>query len=287
MAISDISLTSAMRSNLINLQKTSDLVGRTQERLASGKKVNSALDDPTAYFAAQGLNASAGDLAALKDSMGQAIQTISAANAGISAITQLIASAKGIAQSALASGSSTDVANYAGQYDTILTQINNLATDSGYRGTNLLQGTTVLTVAFNASGTNSLSMTGQTANAYGSGSLGLTTAASGVAANAWATAGGSITSANITGQLAALDSASNSLRSMAANLSSGLSIVQTRINFTNDMVSTMQTGADKLTLADMNEEGANMLALQTRQSLSTTALSLSSQANQSILRLFQ
>ena len=285
MAISDISLTSSMRANLINLQKTADLVGRTQERLASGKKVNSALDDPTSYFAAQGLNASAGDLAALKDSMGQAIQTINAANAGITAITQLIASAKGIAQSALASGSSTDIANYAKQFDTILTQINNLASDSGYRGTNLLQGTTTLTVAFNASGTNSLSMTGQTAAAYGSGGLGLTTANAG--ASVWATAGGTITSGNMTTALSNLDAASNTLRSMAANLSSGLSIVQTRINFTTDMVSTLQTGADKLTLADMNEEGANMLALQTRQSLSTTALSLSSQANQSILRLFQ
>jgi len=62
--------------------------------------------------------------------------------------------------------------------------------------------------------------------------------------------------------------------------------VNTRMEFTSQMINTLTGGADKLTLADMNEEGANLLMLQTRQALSTTALSLSSQAAQSVLRLF-
>jgi len=65
-----------------------------------------------------------------------------------------------------------------------------------------------------------------------------------------------------------------------------MSIVTIRQDFTTGMIATLQTGADNLTLADMNEEGANMLMLQTRQSLGTTALSLASQAAQSVLRLF-
>jgi flagellin-like hook-associated protein FlgL len=69
-------------------------------------------------------------------------------------------------------------------------------------------------------------------------------------------------------------------------MSSGLSIINTRQDFVKAMVNTVTQGADNLTLADMNEEGANMLMLQTRQSLSTTALSMSAQAAQSVLRLF-
>ena len=78
----------------------------------------------------------------------------------------------------------------------------------------------------------------------------------------------------------------NLLRTESKNLSANLSIVTSRQEFTTNMINTLQKGADNLTLADMNEEGANMLMLQTRQALGTTALALSSQAAQSVLRLF-
>ena len=97
MATSDISLTAGMRTNLLNLQGTSKLLNRTQERLSSGKQVNSALDNPTNYFAAQNANQRASDLADRKDGMSEAVQTVSATNAGITAITGLINAAKGIA----------------------------------------------------------------------------------------------------------------------------------------------------------------------------------------------
>jgi flagellin-like hook-associated protein FlgL len=81
-----------------------------------------------------------------------------------------------------------------------------------------------------------------------------------------------------------LASASTQLRAQSKNLANNLNIITTRQDFTDNMISTLKTGSDNLTLADMNQEGANMLMLQTRQSLGTTALSLSSQAAQSILR---
>jgi flagellin-like hook-associated protein FlgL len=65
-----------------------------------------------------------------------------------------------------------------------------------------------------------------------------------------------------------------------------LSVVSSRQDFTNSMINTLQTGADNLTLADSNEEGANMLMLQTRQNLGITSLSMASQAAQAVLRLF-
>jgi flagellin len=80
--------------------------------------------------------------------------------------------------------------------------------------------------------------------------------------------------------------APTTLRAQARSFGSNLSTVQIRQDFTKAMINTLQTGADNVTLADPNEEGANLLALQTRQQLSTTALSLASQASQAVLRLF-
>ena len=87
-------------------------------------------------------------------------------------------------------------------------------------------------------------------------------------------------------RLDALRNALDQLRSQASAFGSNLSIVQNRQDFTKTMINTLQTGADNLMLADSNEEAANLLALQTRQQLSTTALSLASQADQAVLRLF-
>ena len=83
-----------------------------------------------------------------------------------------------------------------------------------------------------------------------------------------------------------MDTAISTLRSNTQTLAANLNIITTRQSFTDSMINTLQTGADNLTLADMNEEGANMLMLQTRQSLGTTSLSMSSQAAQSVLKLF-
>ena len=95
------------------------------------------------------------------------------------------------------------------------------------------------------------------------------------------------TTADITAASTNLKTALTTLRSQAQSLSSNLSTVQIRQDFTKAMINTLNSGADSLTLADSNEEGANLLALQTRQQLSTTALSLASQADQNVLRLFQ
>ena len=94
------------------------------------------------------------------------------------------------------------------------------------------------------------------------------------------------TNGTIEQTLGALDNALATLRAQATNFGSKLGTVQTRQEFTKHLIQTLETGADSLVLADTNEEGANMLALQTRQQLSTTALSLSAQADQAVLRLF-
>ena len=277
MAISDISITAGMRTNLLNLQNTSQLLNRTQQRLSSGKQVNSALDNPTNFFAAQNATQRASDLSDRKDGMSEAVQTVSATNAGITAITGLIQAAKGIAQSALSTSDTTVQSKLAGQYDTIRTQIDQMSSDSGYRGLNLLavaggNAATTLTVTFNENSSSSLAVVGFLGNSSG---LSLT----GAGGNWQATS-------SITADSAKMDSAITSLRTSTQTLAANLNIITTRQSFTDNMISTLQTGSDNLTLADMNQEGANMLMLQTRQSLGTTSLSMSSQAAQSVLKLF-
>ena len=92
---------------------------------------------------------------------------------------------------------------------------------------------------------------------------------------------------NIDTAAANLTAALTELRSESQALGANLSTVQIRQDFTKATINTLQTGSSDLTLADSNEEGANLLALQTRQQLSTTALSLAAQADQNVLRLFQ
>ena len=143
MAINDISLTAGMRNNLLALQKTASQLQTTQDRLSSGKRVNSALDNPTNFFAAQAATNRASDLNDRKDMMAEAVQTIKAADNGITAITALIQSAKGLASAAQGTSDTAAQATYQAQYSQIRNQIDTLASDSSYRGTNLLTGNTL------------------------------------------------------------------------------------------------------------------------------------------------
>jgi flagellin len=169
--------------------------------------------------------------------------------------------------------SSTVRAGLQTQYNALLTQINQLAADASYNGVNLLTGNN-LKVVFNEQGTSSLTINGAMLDSTG---LGLTTLA------------GTEFQNNTTVDLviADLDTAVTTLRTQAAQFGSTLTTVEARQDFTKKLITTLQIGADSLVLADTNEEGANLLALQTRQSLSSTALSLANQANQAVLQLFR
>jgi flagellin-like hook-associated protein FlgL len=502
-----------MRNNLSALQGTAAALAQTQGRLSSGKKVNSALDNPTNFFSAQSHLQRASDLGNRVDGMSEGIQTVKAADAGITSITSLIQAAKGLASSALGTTDVVARKSYQDQFNELRKQIDTLATDSGYKGTNLLKGND-LTVQFNektdvsaltikgfdaSTATSGLNIAGATKDVASSNSSGAAGAAlqtasttlsavkasfdsakaaqdalnaadtaiqaavankapdvtgaavaeaaskaataagnaiggidskakdlftaaakalhdsslslaagtddsgaaktaagatgtgigtysvntdnaiaavilantNATAASAPATAAGdtavgtaltdaatalgasdtegvrqalydigngdngaatfkdlaaytatlgtgtdegkvatdaakaaadagtlvtdsgggwassiNVGNAAITASSSALDGALSTLRTQSSALASNLSVVTTRQDFTSSMIGALTTGSDSLTLADMNQEGANMLMLQTRQSLSTTALSLSSQAAQSILKLF-
>ena len=273
--MSDIVLSAGVRANLLQLQNTAELVTSTQNKLATGKRVNSALDNPVNFFTAQGLQNRAGDLSNLLDSMSSAFNTIQAANNGITSITKLVQSAQALVSQAQQTSDSTVRSNLATQFGSILSQIDQLSSDSGFNGINLLDSgnSTNLTVTLNETGTSTV-----TVNAVNFTSSGLSI---NNATNNW---GGA---SDISAASTDLTNALTTLRSQSQAFGSNLSTVQIRQDFTKAMINTLQSGADSLTLADSNEEGANLLALQTRQQLSTTALSLASQASQAVLRLFQ
>ncbi|MFY8095044.1 MAG: flagellin [Niveispirillum sp.] len=145
MSASDVSLTAGMRNNLLLLQKTNKQVEGIQSRLATGNKVNSALDGPTSFFAAKGLNTRGSDLSSLKEAMGQAISTIQAGDKGITAIEDLVQQAKGLTTTAYSNlgNDASSIAtrkSLAEQFNRIKEQIDKIAGDSGYQGKNLLAG---------------------------------------------------------------------------------------------------------------------------------------------------
>lgn len=170
-----------------------------------------------------------------------------------------------------ATNGSNERAKYAEQFDGVLDQIDQLVQDTSYKGINLLNGDD-LTVVFNESRTSTLELKGVTFNSTG---LGFTASEAEWKDNA-----------NIDKSLDQITKATSLLRAQASEFGQNLSTVQIREDFTENMINNLQTGADKLTLADMNEEAANMLALQTRQQLGVNSLSMASQAAQSVLQLF-
>ncbi|NBN63530.1 flagellin [Microvirga tunisiensis] len=383
-----ITLSSAVRTNLNALQSTSEMMSKVQEKLSTGKKVNSALDNPNSFFTAQGLSNRAGDLGTLLDDMGQSVQTLKAADKGIKAISDLVDAAKAKANQASQTSSQTQRAQYSKEFNELMTQIEDIAKDAGYSGKNLLGGTgNDLKVTFNENGTSSLNISAvDYTDTTSSDGLNLARLASGTSGTATisltngtasaALTGGSLLTADrefaagdvltltdtngteigkfevkatstvndlekflddtagvsasrtgstmtvtsefkltmassssasgsfadrttnnsaesgfakdsdIQATLKKLQSAQETLRSQASTFGTNLSIVQNRQDFTKAMINTLQEGAGKLTLADTNQEGANLLALQTQQSLASTALSLAASADQNVLRLF-
>lgn len=141
----ELQLPAAMRANLLTLQVTQQGMWAAQQRLATGLKINAALDNPPVYFAAKALTQRAADLSAVKDAIGQAISTVKAGDKGVSGIGSLLQQARGLTTAAL-TNLGTDPAAIrtraalAAQFDAVLGQINGVARDSGYGGKNLLVG---------------------------------------------------------------------------------------------------------------------------------------------------
>jgi len=396
----NVSLSQGVLSNLLALQQTTNQINTVQNQLATGKKVNTALDNPTNFFLAAGFQTSINNLNTVLDKITIGQRTLDAANTGISDLTTLLNSAQGTLAQALASaptaavvtgtttsisgstitattllssfgfaatdvitvsdgtanstsfttaanttvqsllnainGSATDkvraevngdgrllleaagatysitittnsgangaaLANLgfnantnngainntaaagssnstrvalAAQFDALRTQIDQLAVDSNYNGTSLLNNQSLVVVT-NQTGTSKIILTSSSDSSSG---LGLTSTFS---ANTFQD------NYDINQAVTAVTNALTTLQNQASTYASQVSVIQARQDFVSNQINTLQNGINDLTLADSNKVGAQLLALQTRQTLSSTALSLATQSDQNVLRLFR
>jgi flagellin-like hook-associated protein FlgL len=165
------------------------------------------------------------------------------------------------------------------QYNAILDQIDYLVEDSGYAGINLLDGDD-LEIAFDESGTSKITVSGFDASTASTG-LNLSDAASW-----WNTTNSEPDSTVINTYLTALETAKSTLRTNSQNLSSQLSIVTTRQDFTTNMIDILEEGAGNLVNCDTTEEGVKLTTLQTQQALAVQSLSIASSSSQAVLNLF-
>ena len=272
----EVTLSAGIRTNLLSLSNTSNLISTTQNRLSTGLKVASPVDDATAFFQAQSLNDRAVDLEGRKTEIDQAISSVSTALEAIEAVDSVLRQLKGLAIQAK-SATGTQLSSIVSQFNELRTQISNLANDAEFQGPNLVNSSSnSLTVEFSTVTSSTLSISGVDIT-INTGGTGLTVAA---AANfSLAT--------NVDSAINQIDADITTLRGNASTLGSNVALLQTRLDFTESYVNVLEEGAGKLTLADLNEEGANLVALQTRQQLGIQALAFAGQSEQAVLGLFR
>ncbi|MDX2145637.1 MAG: flagellin [Rhodospirillaceae bacterium] len=294
----DITLTTATRTNLLSLQRTTGLIGRTQERLATGLKVNSAIDDALAFFKARNLNSRASDLLSIKTGITDGINVIRTAIQGLETVESTLKQMKALAQSAISSPESTTRSKLASQFNELRSQVDNLLEDSSFNGVNLLKNSTAafapgsdtLTVKFNerteAKAINQLVISGLSSTDFNS-ILGRSATATGTAgvSTVWGQTGTAAITA-INSALRAIDSALITVRQSGQAFGTRSALLEIRRTFIENIVNTLKGGAADLVNADLNEESANLLSLQTRQQLGTISLSIAQQSEQAVLRLF-
>ena len=317
--MSNVTLTAAARNILLTLQSTQSQMTTAQNALATGEKVHSVTDDAVAYFQAAALNNRANAFSNYQNSMDQGVSALQAALTATSGINGILQQMKGIVQAA-ESESTSQRASATAQFNELGSQIAQLVQDASYQGLNLLSASSNdLKVQF--SDRASASYLQVTGFALVNGSYSVTALANGTAENLFTgvaaydsqmnfffsqvainsagtaaytgfetmnvadpTSGANIQAA-FSNAINTLDNAISNLQGISAALGTNVAILQTRLSFTQDYVNTLTSGAGKLTLADLNEEGANLQALQTRQQLGIQALSISGQQQQAILQL--
>lgn len=156
--MADVTLSAAVRSSLLALQRTTDLIDRTNDRLSTGLRVSNPVDDPVSFFSSKALNDRASDFDERKDGIDQGISTVTAALDGVESIDTMVRQLKGLANS-LRSASGTQFNDLVNQFNEIRTQIGDLANDSEYQGVNLVDNTTeTLTVSFSNNTTSLLTI---------------------------------------------------------------------------------------------------------------------------------
>ncbi|HXQ50039.1 MAG TPA: flagellin [Stellaceae bacterium] len=284
--MSNIVLGTATQQNLLALQNVDNSLTTTQNALSTGLKVSSAVDDAVKYFESQSLDNRANDLSTRKDAIDQGISSVTTATQGIQSAISILQQLQGIVQSAKTE-TAAERASAGTQFTTLATQLNSLLNDTSYQGLNLVNSSaTSLALQFSQSTASTLTVAGQ--NLLVSVSISSDSAASKIVttlAGAKFSAVSNATS-HFDAVYTALNNSISTFQAAAQSLGSNVSFLQTRLQFTEQYITTLQGGASKLTVADVNQESTNLVTLQTRQQLAIQSLSIATQSEQAVLRLF-
>lgn len=315
--VDKVTLSSSSRTNLLSLQRTASLISTTQNRLSTGLSVSSAMDDAVKYFQAKSLNSRAKDLSERKDAIDQGVSALDATLKATDAMEDLVQRMKGLIDASRSQTSSqrTQTKN---QLFELYNQVENLVQDASYNGLNLLNDSNAkLTVRFSDKADSKIEVQGvdfQDGGYFVSGyaddngtpadTSDDVAAGTALFAAAPTDADNFLAGLGFTADLDAytdqsdfdtdannailnLEATVNNIRGKTATMATKADILKVRADFTKDYVNVLSSGGDKLTLADLNEEGANLLALQTRQQIGIQALSYAGQSEQSVLSLFK
>jgi flagellin-like hook-associated protein FlgL len=287
--MSNIVLGIATQQNLLALQNINTQLDTTQNHLATGLAVASATDNAVKYFQAQSLTQRANDLSTRKDSIDQGIQSLTAATNGISSVISILNQLQGVVNAA-ATQTASQRASAATQFNTLGQQLSTLLNDSSYQGLNLVNSTASnLTLQFSIASTSTLKITGQNLLFSKLVTSGKALAKGSKAATTLITLKFSAVSNKIsmfTNIYNALQTAVFKAQASAQTLGTNVNFLQTRLSFTEQYMTTLNGGASDLTVADVNQESTNLVTLQTRQQLAIQSLSIATQSEQAVLRLF-
>lgn len=271
----EIAIGAGSQTALSILQGTSAQVERTTERLSTGREVNNALDNAQAFLLSRNLDNRAAEIQASRDEIGQAASSIGAAQNGLEAISNLTGQLEGIATAARG-GTAQERAAAAAQFDEIRNQIDNIARDASFNGTNLIASTpSNVNVSFDENSESDLTISGSASD----------TAALGIS-DATGTNNNFATDADIENALAEVRQARDSVRSTSSSFGSDAAILNTRDEFAADQVNISREASDRLVNADLNEEAARQVSLQTRNGLATAGLNIANQSERAVLDLF-
>lgn len=293
--MADVSKTSAVNASLQSIQKITRAADKAQTALSTGRKVNKVTDDPTSFFIAKALSDRAGDLSQRKAAVDLGVSSLNVANTAIDTIDKFADQLKGLAEAAK-TASPAEQRALSRQFEEVGRQISNVAKDASFQGLNLVSGSNQLDVQFDQRPdsrltVDGLNLDGTAVNAQ----TGLFTVAAFQAngdfkLSAFGLAGGSFTAAagslsQINNVIGTIDEGISRLRGQASQLGSNVAILQERLNFSEQQVNELQGGADKLTLADLNEEAARSVAAQTRNQIGINSLSIAGDQQRAILEI--
>ena len=290
--MSDVSLTEAQRASLSALQRTNSVADRSSQNLTTGRRVNSVTDDPVAFFIAQQLSQEGAAFAQRREEIDQGISALRVTNSGIDTIEQFSRQLEGIAEAARSVTDPNQLNQLEQQFQQIGRQIANVAGDASFGGVNLLTSSNnQLNVQFSDNEESNLNVQG--VDVLNGGGFDNGTFVNGeIQIDQLGVTGGSFASflsnpEEVDNLIGNIRDGIDRLRGQAQSFGSNVAILQERASFNENVANELQAGADGLTLADLNEEAANLVAARTRTQIGTQSLGISGGQQSSILQILE